>query len=160
MKQQPVIRTATREDLPAIVDLWWLQACHGESISGLKYLRDEKTCKDLMHTNLGRSILWSNWIYLVAEAVGEILGYMVASLNDAPGKAIHGKKVVLHGVFVKPDHRRSGVCSAMYEQVEAFATQKGASYIEVGSSVNNAVAIEVYRSLGFTPWNIELVKWL
>jgi ribosomal protein S18 acetylase RimI-like enzyme len=160
VEQRPVIRRATCKDLPDMVDLWWLQACHVESASGRKYLRDERTCKDVMHANLKRSMPWPNWIYLVAKTKGVIAGYMVASVQDAPGKAIHDKELVLHGVFVKRGFRRSGVCRAMYEQTEAFARENGASYIRVDTHVNNTAAIEVYKSLGFAPANLELVKWL
>ena len=154
------VRKAIASDLPAIVDLWWELSRISEALSVHPYLKHEDECKRRCLENYGRSLLWDDYAYFIAEREQRLVGYITANVRNAPEKSRYLRKAVLENVVVEEAYRRKGVCKLMYAAFENWARSRNAEYIEVGTEFRNTVAIDTYRSLGFKENIVELQKWL
>ena len=79
--------------------------------------------------------------YLVAEEENRLVGHAVASLA--------GEIAELQRIAVAADHRRSGVASALLDEVLALATAGGADRVLLEVREDNADALGFYAARGF-----------
>jgi ribosomal protein S18 acetylase RimI-like enzyme len=96
---------------------------------------------------------------LVAEAGGEIVGFVcvVASTRgDSPDDP--GVYAWVHDIFVRPEHRRRGVGTALMAEVEIFVRARGARELRLGVLDRNENARALYRGLGFRDYARVLTK--
>jgi ribosomal protein S18 acetylase RimI-like enzyme len=84
-------------------------------------------------------------LVLIAEDEGEALGYAFGEL-DLRGHA-H-----VNIVYVRPEHRRHGVTTALVAEFAARAREAGIEHMTLDVATNNQVGHEVWRRLGFTEW--------
>ena len=63
-------------------------------------------------------------------------------------------------LVVLPAYRQRGIGLALLQHAEAFARSSGASLLRVGVLVKNRVAGELYGRMGFTGYQVHLVKRL
>lgn len=83
-------------------------------------------------------------------------GALVAMAGVAKGaheKARH--RAVLWGVYVAPEHRRSGLGRAIVGRAIEEARALGVEALCLSVDAQNAPALALYRALGFTPWGVE-----
>jgi len=87
---------------------------------------------------------------LVGEADAAIVGFVcvvAATRGDAPDDpAVYAW---VHDIFVRPEHRRQGVATALMAAAETFARSRGARELRLGVLDRNANARAMYRGLGF-----------
>jgi ribosomal-protein-alanine N-acetyltransferase len=79
--------------------------------------------------------------YLVAEEEQLLVGHAVVSLA--------GDIAELQRIAVAADHRRSGVASALLDEVLALATAGGADRVLLEVREDNADALAFYAARGF-----------
>jgi ribosomal-protein-alanine N-acetyltransferase len=97
---------------------------------------------------------WSPWLvrdgvegglptvrYLVAELEGEVVGYAVASLG--------GDIAELQRIGVTPASRRTGIATALLDEVVAEAPGAGANRLLLEVREDNAGALAFYADRGF-----------
>lgn len=85
--------------------------------------------------------------FLVAETDGEIAGYVVADVTQQIGRTLgHVKDVAVH-----PDHRRSGIASALLSRSLGVLTARGAETVKLEVRRSNDGAKRLYREFGFDP---------
>ena len=97
---------------------------------------------------------WSHWLvrdgvegglptvrYLVAEVGGEVVGYAVASLG--------GDIAELQRIGVTPAARRTGIATALLDEVVAEAPGAGANRLLLEVREDNAGALAFYADRGF-----------
>ena len=66
-------------------------------------------------------------------------------------------KAYLWGMYVSPEHRRSGVGSLLLEQALPYAWKSlKVVQVNLGVHTENASAIALYRRLGFVIWGTEI----
>lgn len=83
-------------------------------------------------------------------------GALVAMAGVAKGaheKARH--RAVLWGVYVAPEHRRSGLGRAIVGRAIEEARAMGVEALILSVDAQNAPALALYRALGFTAWGVE-----
>jgi len=87
----------------------------------------------------------SHWL-LAAEIDGQYVGY----LNAIRVHKADGRVAVLYvdELMVLAEHRRRGVASALWQEVQSLATEIGAWRIRVMVDPDNDPAREFYRSVG------------
>jgi len=61
-------------------------------------------------------------------------------------------------LVVLATYRRRGIGRALLERAEAFARSSGASVLRVGVLAKNQVAGNLYRGMGFTDYQVQLIK--
>ena len=131
------IRDAAADDIPACAELAWIAGREHDQSGWRDALRD-----DLMAP--GRHLS-------VAEAGGTIVGYGRAMLflpaADAPADSAPGG-YYLTGMFVRPDHRRMGLGTALTEARLAWI-RLHAEEAWYFANARNLASIELHRRLGF-----------
>ena len=84
--------------------------------------------------------------YLVASIDGVDVGMLYIEVL----KGDHGATCWIGGCWTDPAFRGNGVMRALFEYVDSHAQEKGWIRQGLGVWVDNSVAIDAYKSLGFT----------
>jgi ADP-ribose pyrophosphatase YjhB (NUDIX family)/ribosomal protein S18 acetylase RimI-like enzyme len=82
---------------------------------------------------------------LVAEADGEVVGFLVLSFVPA----LTGLRAWIDDVAVDPSRRRQGIGRALVEAAMQRASRRGATHLYMDTSRGNPDAKEFYRACGF-----------
>lgn len=61
-------------------------------------------------------------------------------------------------VYVKPEHRRKGIGSALMRHAENWARQRGDRQISLQVFQNNDIALNLYQNLGYNSMSLWMVK--
>jgi GNAT superfamily N-acetyltransferase len=136
-----LLRTATREDLPALVGLFAddeLSTGGDDPSSDLTpYLRTFAAIDaDPAH------------LLVVAEAASEVVGTLQLSVLPAlPRRG--AMRAQLEGVHVRSDHRGSGLGSAMVSWAVEEARRRGCAVVQLTSQKRRTDAHRFYERLGF-----------
>ena len=136
---QPLIRTASPNDMPALVNLveqYW----SFEDIAGF----DARRVESLLHAALfadGRARCW------LAERAGEVGGYLLAvpvfSLEHG------GMMAEIDEFFVGPAFRGRGVGAALLLQAENVLRESGVRRLQLQLGSGNARARDFYTARGY-----------
>ena len=139
MMSKLAIRKATLGDLDRIVDFNARLADESEGI-----LLDRGTLRDGVRGLLSDPARGS---YHVACADGGVVGQMMHTREWSDWR--NGDLWWIQSVYVHPDHRRRGVCRALYEHLKALAaTDSGVVGLRLYVERENAVAQATYAGLG------------
>lgn len=122
-----MIRVATIADVPAIADL-------EEEALGV-----DAWSEGLVHEGVAGNLPTIH--YLVAERDGAVAGYAVAS--------VAGDIAELQRIAVRPDARRSGLASALLDEVVTLSRAGGADRLLLEVRDTNAGALAFYAARGF-----------
>lgn len=137
----PRIRRVREGDITAVVEL----------VRGLaEYERLEHECE--MTDDQLRAALFGPAPALfghVAEEDGEIVGFTLWFLNFSTFRGTHG--IYLEDLFVRPDHRGSGLGRALLTELAEECVRRGYARLEWSVLDWNDPAIGFYRSLGAAP---------
>lgn len=135
---QPIVRRATPDDIPALVDLIY-------DLAEYEQARDECTLtSEQLHTALfGPS---PSVFAHVATLDGVVAGCAIWFLNFSTWDGAHG--IHLEDLYVRPEARGTGLGKALVAALAREAVDRG--YTRVGWSVLtwNTPAIEFYEALG------------
>ncbi len=157
-----VVRTATRSDIPAIVEAnrsdveeWfhWSRAGRGERAT-YDELRDWERC---MHGGPYEDIgllneYWNELkLYSVIPLVAEIDGKVVGHLDIIPSREpFLGRFLWLDVLMVHREYRRRGVATALTESAEDIAKTKGITEIIVTPQDQEGPSGLLYRKLSYS----------
>lgn len=137
----PVIRSAGRADLPALVQL--LGALFAIEADFFFDAEKQRRGLSLMLDGCGK-----HRQVLVAEAGGEVIGMCSGQLliSTAEGAVA----AMVEDMVVREDCRGAGVGAMLLKAIGAWARQRGAVRLQLLADLDNAPAIEFYRGRG---WN-------
>jgi ribosomal protein S18 acetylase RimI-like enzyme len=96
---------------------------------------------------------------MIAESGGEVVGFVCvvsATRGDSPDDP--ATYAWIHDIFVRRDHRRRGVATALMAEAEAFVRSQGARELRLGVLDRNGGARSLYRGLGFRDYVRVLQK--
>jgi GNAT superfamily N-acetyltransferase len=92
----------------------------------------------------------------VGDAVAGFLCVVSATRGDSPDDpAVYAW---VHDIFVRPEHRRQGVATALMAAAESFVRSRGARELRLGVIDRNEPARALYRGLGFRDYVRVLTK--
>lgn len=74
----------------------------------------------------------------------------LALLRFRPSLWSQNLECYLAELYVKPDHRGRGIGKAILTAAMDLAREKGADYMDLGTSQDDKTAMRLYESLGFT----------
>jgi len=81
----------------------------------------------------------------------QLVGIASATLWEESGMVKDVKTVCLDNIYVLPDHRRKGVATKLFTEVELWAKEKGAIRLDLFTWDFNKDAIAMYQAMGMTP---------
>ncbi len=96
----------------------------------------------------------------------EVIGFVQGIIDTHAGQVMHtlGHHPSIDGwiglLFVKDKYRNQGVGSALIAQMKAYFEKNGCSTMRLKVMSDNQDALNVYKKLGFTPKDIEMVRSL
>lgn len=98
-----------------------------------------------------RQLLDGNRTILVYEQGKEFVGEvaLVREMDD-PDDTIAGKRAYLSHLIVVPRLRNRGIGKALVAAVVELAKKEGFLELSLGVDADNAIALSLYRSMGFT----------
>lgn len=92
----------------------------------------------------------------VAEIDGRVIGMAIWFLNYSTWRGTHG--IYLEDLYVTPDHRGTGVGTALMAELAKIAVERGYQRFEWWVLDWNQPAIDVYRKLGaeaMDEWTVQ-----
>ena len=132
-----ITRSATADDLPAVLPMIHALAAHHGDIATL-------TLETLAQDTAGPR----PWITLiVAETDSALVGY--AALCPLAQLPFGVRGMDMHHLFVAESHRNSGVGRALTDASLAQARRMGCRYVMVGTHPDNLAAQAIYAAMGF-----------
>jgi GNAT superfamily N-acetyltransferase len=137
----PEIRRVRPSDVDAVVELVHALAKHEEAPQEC-HLTPEQ-----LHDALFRSspALFGH----VATVDDEVVGYALWLLNFSTWRGTHG--IYLEDLFVRPEHRGSGLGKALLTELAAECVRRGYARLEWVVLEWLAPTIEFYKSIGALP---------
>jgi GNAT superfamily N-acetyltransferase len=131
------IRAARAGDLMQLMDMIALHAeCHGEQAK-------------LSAADLDRDVFGASpWVTaLVAEAGGRLIGYALLVPMYRAMEGVRGMD--LHQIFVRKDHRGTGIGRHLVNRAREQARLSGCGYLSVGAATGNFAAHRFYEQMSF-----------
>ena len=95
----------------------------------------------------------------VDNVVVGFVGVLTRVLPEEPDED-QAEFAYISDLVVLPSYRRQGLGRTLLQHAEAFARDRGAKVLRVGVLIRNRVARELYRKMGFTDYQVQLVKRL
>lgn len=144
------IRPAREADLDRVTELALALQDHLEACNPGLWQMTELTRANLKGQLAGR-LQAPNARALVAEheqdgVVGVIFGRVAANKSYVPGRA-----GLVDQAFVRADHRRSGVGTALVAELCQFFAQEGVEALSLRYVIGNDEAAGFWTTLGFAP---------
>ncbi|MFN2240701.1 MAG: GNAT family N-acetyltransferase [Anaerolineae bacterium] len=98
----------------------------------------------------------------VAEAAGEVVGFVQVNIGETPPFAILVPRRVaaVENLAVREEFRRMGIGQALMSRAHQWAEELGASEIELTVYEFNHAAASFYHSLGYVPSSRRMSKRL
>jgi len=97
-------------------------------------------------------------LLLVAEAEGEIAGYLYAAEEGRDWNMLLDACGAVHDVFVAPAHRRKGIARALMQAALAHFDARGVKQVVLSTSTKNAEGRALFESLGFRATMLEMTR--
>lgn len=147
------IRQATLDDIASIVELNFAlfqeDAGQRDPFMNLNWPKEEG------QAHFSRLVSGSDSVCLLAEAGGEVIGYLAGYLWES-GSLRPLKMVELESMYVRPHSRGQSIGRRLVNEFLKWSEQKGAQRVSVTAYAANARAIEFYRRFGFEPKCLSL----
>lgn len=138
-----MIRPATPEDLPAILDLVHQLAAYEKEPDAVTGTPESYT--SCLFPADGAPTAWAH----VAEVEDQVVGIAVWFLTFSTWEGRNG--IWLEDLFVAPDHRGSGLGRQLMGALAAVCLERGYPRMEWTVLDWNTPALEVYRHVGAQP---------
>jgi GNAT superfamily N-acetyltransferase len=150
MDAETLIRPATRDDAPLILELI-------RELAEYEKLADEvtATAEDLERTLFGERKYAE---VLIAEADGAPAGY--ALFFHTYSTFLARPSLYVEDIFVRPAARRRGVATAFLTRLARIALERDCGRLELAVLDWNAPAIALYRKFGAEPlgdWTVQRI---
>ena len=94
-------------------------------------------------------------VLALAQGGGEYIGFAFA--NRGIGLESGGGYLWVNELFVKEEHRRGGVATALLSSFEAWARERRCTRIILAANPTNRAALGLYEKTGFS---CQAVAWL
>ena len=159
MSDQVTVRRATEEDRDAIGRLW-------------QEMMDYHCTLDPEVFALAEDALscWLEWfdtilpeenrIVLVAEADGQLIGYIHGTVGETPPVYAQRKHGALVEISVTASWRRRGVGGKLVAALFDWFRERGLAEVRVSRSAHNPLATAFWREMGFEPHMVQMRREL
>jgi ribosomal protein S18 acetylase RimI-like enzyme len=156
-----VIRRAEVADLPALGRLGALLIRTHYDFDRQRFLNPGTHPEEGYAWFLGEQLKEEgNVVVLVAEQLGEVIGYVYAALEPVSWKELRDACGFIHDIAVDARGRRIGVATALMEAAIAWLKEHGAPRVILGTAEQNVAAQRLFTRLGFRRTMVEMTREL
>ena len=156
------IRTAVADDLPQIAVI------HLESISQLAAIVPpgfgksllSAPSQDWLEEHFGEGLNDPACLLAVAEAEGELLGFVSAWVEDVDDDLISAPYMTIEFVESRPDAQGQGIATALFSFAEERAREHGITTMDLIVWDTNPRAAALYERLGYVAIERRMAKLL
>ena len=155
-----IIRPATLADATAVGELGAVLVRAHHDFDPQRFMRPlpgiEKGYGRFLTSQIGQE----DAIVMVAEADGEVGGYVYATLEDRSWRELRDACGYIEDIVVRESARRSGVATMLMNAAIEWLGDRGAPRVLLLTATPNAGAQELFTRLGFRRTMIEMTKEL
>jgi ribosomal protein S18 acetylase RimI-like enzyme len=153
-----VIRPAGPGDLPALSRLGALLVQEHHDFDPRRFISATARTELGYASWLGSQLAEPDVIVLVAERVGDVLGYVYGAVEGHDYMSLRGPAGVLHDIVVDPAHRREGVGRLLLDSAVKALESRGVPCIVLWTATRNAPAQRLFERAGFRPTMVEMTR--
>lgn len=153
-----VIRRATRADLPTLGRLGALLLRTHFLFDQRRFMAPGDDPEGGYAWFLGTQLEERDVIVLVAEAEGEVRGYVYAGLEPQSWKELREMAGFIHDVVVDEGGRQRGMATALIETAIGWLKDRGAPRVMLWTAEQNHGAQRLFSVLGFRRTMIEMTR--
>ncbi len=148
--EQPIIRKATREDLPTL-----LRFEQGVIAAERQFDATLKTIHTTYY-DIEQMLVSAHIELVVAVLSEEVIGCGYARKETAKPYLQHTQYAYLGFMYVEPEHRGKGINRLVIETLRRWVIAKGLYEMRLEVYCENLPAIKAYEKTGFTRHMIEM----
>jgi ribosomal protein S18 acetylase RimI-like enzyme len=158
---EPVIRRATRDDLPRIGALGALLVKTHHEFDAQRFLAPTNRTQQGYAYFLGSQLEQPDAAIFVAAENADVIGYAYTQVDESYDyMALRGPAGILHDIIVGPEHRGRGVGRLLLEAVLEYLRSRGAPRVVLSTAERNEAAQRLFASMGFRRTMVEMTREL
>jgi ribosomal protein S18 acetylase RimI-like enzyme len=144
------VREATDKDIDRIVELW---AEHVDFHAELDPRFERRVgSKDGFADHLRGRLGQGDFLLLVAEADGEVIGFLNGELSKYPRCFASRSHGLVDNLAVAPQWQRNGHGAALLEKCMGWFSDRGVPVVELKVLMANPLAMSFWEKAGFQPY--------
>jgi ribosomal protein S18 acetylase RimI-like enzyme len=156
----PVVRRATRADLPSLGSLGALLVQAHHDFDPLRFVAASERTPERYAAFLGSQLDDPDAVLLVAESDARVVGYAFARIEDYDWMMLRGPAGMVHDLVVDPGHRGGGVGRVLLDAALSHLASRGAPRVVLSTAERNDGAQRLFERLGFRRTMIEMTREL
>ena len=154
------VRPAARGDLAALGQLGALLVRTHHELDRQRFFAATSRTAQGYGSFLGTQLDDPDFIVLVAERAGEVIGYTYAGVEGQDYMALRGPAGVLHDIVVDPAHRGHGVGRMLVDATIQALERRGLPMVVLWTAERNESAQRLFESAGFRRTMVEMTREL
>ncbi len=144
------VRLASKKDIPKLRQL----ACDSFYVTygpfNPGHVLDDYVADNFSHEQLSHELKDVKNHFYVAEAKGQIVGYMKLAEDNLPDCAVEGKPLEISRIYADPELKGRGIGSSLIKIAEDEAKSMGYDALWLGVFQINEPAVSFYKKKGFS----------
>ena len=156
----PIVRPAGQADLPALGRLGATLIQVHVDFDPQRFMTPPDQPEAGYAWFLGTQMQNPDACVFVAEADGQVVGYVYAGLEPMSWKELRDAAGFIHDVVVADGHRGDGIGEALIQRASDWLREHGAPRVLLWTAQRNAAAQRLFLRLGFRPTMIEMTREL
>lgn len=158
MRSAPLIRPATRADVPTLGRLGALLVRMHHEFDAARFIAATPRTERGYGSWLGSQLDLPDVVVLVAELNGQVVGYAYGELVAPDYMSLRGPAGALHDIVVDPAHRKHGIGRQLLDAAIAALEARGAPRIVLSTAARNETAQRLFERAGFRRTMIEMTR--
>jgi len=154
----PIIRAATRADLPRIGALGAVLVAEHYRFDPKRFLAPSDRTPERYAAFLGSQLDDADSIVLAAEDAGTVIGYAYGTVEDYDYMSLRGPAGILQDIVVDPAQRGRGVGRRLLDATLARLKERGVPRVVLSTAEGNATAQNFFARAGFRRTMIEMTR--
>jgi ribosomal protein S18 acetylase RimI-like enzyme len=154
------VRKATAEDYNSVCELFdEIDALHRDNLPNIFQKPGAAAREQDYYSAL---IEDENTALLVAEAGGNLVGFVHAVVRDPPALPVFVPRryAIVDGIVVKSGTQNRGIGRILMDKMQEWAIARGATSVELNVYEFNRAAISFYERLGYQTFSRKMSKEL
>ncbi|MGC8567186.1 MAG: GNAT family N-acetyltransferase [Caldisphaera sp.] len=150
-----VIRKPNKNDISALAELIYRFYAFNEEFDSSWAIKPN--AKDIAMSLAEKYIENQRYNMFIAVYENSIVGYIRSEIEEN-SMLINNQVEIIKELYVKPQIRRAGIASLLIQKLNEEILKKGIKYIAVEFPVQNWIASDLYKKLGFRPYSAIYIK--